>query len=103
LKQIVIENKMVSYEYFMDRMQPYEITLLSDMIPWASKIQAENTRLVMWSVLSPYMKNKPKTIEKFWPLITDIEQTKEKMLSDEQANKVREMIKKNFKNMKSKK
>jgi len=70
LKIIVVENKIISYEYFMDSLQQYEIQSLVDMIPWANKQSLEQTRLLLWGSISPYLK-KHKTAEQLMPLMTD--------------------------------
>ena len=67
---LVLEAKVIGYEYFMDELQPYESQLLIEMLPWATKQQMEQTRMLMYSFTAPYMKNKKK-ITDFFPLPTD--------------------------------
>lgn len=78
----------------MDRLQDYEVHLLIDYLPWCNKVDWEQTRMILWGVLSPYMKQK-KTPEKILPLPTDnktLEYEKEKPLSDQQADEIRDKI-----------
>jgi len=94
LKRLVIESKLIDYQYFMDYMQYYEIFLLSDLLPWASKQQLEQTRILLWGSISPYLK-KHKSAEEIMPLYTDKDYDieKEEKLPDEEINKIREIIK----------
>lgn len=71
LKSIVVENKLVSYEYFMDEMQMYELYDLIDLIPWANKTTYEQMRYMVWATLKPYLKQKDITPEKLLPFYTD--------------------------------
>lgn len=90
LKVVVIEHKIVSYDYFMDRMQQYELQMFIDMLPWAFKHDSEQTRLVLWGILSPYMKKK-QSPEELLPLVTDCKE-KEPMLDNATADKIRQDI-----------
>lgn len=47
---------MVSYDYFLDRLQPWELTNLFDMIPYADRNQWEQTRLKIFSTASMFGK-----------------------------------------------
>ena len=87
---LVIEHKLVTYDYFMDSLQVYEVGLLVDMIPWSAKQSYEQTRLLLWGVLSPYLKQK-KSPKQILPLVTDIVHT-EKALPDEELNELRTKI-----------
>lgn len=68
----------------MDSMQEWELHLLADMVPWAHKDSYEQTRLLMWSILSPYFKKgvskKPQDI---LPLETDKKDTPEEYTKDD--------------------
>ena len=78
----------------MDRLQPYEITTLTKMLPWSNKQQYEQTRLMMWSSLSPYMKQK-KSPDKILPLYTDthdLYEEHEKPLSEDEVDAIRKQI-----------
>ena len=94
LKRLVIESKLIDYQYFMDHIQYYEIFLLSDLLPWANKQQLEQTRILLWGSISPYLK-KHKSAEEIMPLYTDKDYDieKEEKLPDEEINKIREIIK----------
>lgn len=75
----------------MDSLQEYEIRILIDMIPWANKASYEQTRLLLWGVLSPYMKQK-KSPKDILPLQTDNMKQQEEALPDEQVDELRAKI-----------
>ena len=78
----------------MDRLQDYEVHLLIDYLPWCNKVDWEQTRMILWGVLSPYLKQK-KTPEKILPLATDnktLEYEKEKPLDDDVIEDMRQKI-----------
>lgn len=79
---LVIDVKVIDYKYFMDELQPYELQLFIDMLPWATHIQMEQTRMIMYSIAAPYMKQK-KNIKDFLPLPTDHNDTIERLEGDE--------------------
>lgn len=71
MKLLVVEHKLIDYEYFMDSMQQYEIVDLLELIPWASRTSYEQMRYIVWAQLKPYLKNKKLTPDQLIPLITD--------------------------------
>lgn len=78
----------------MDRMQDYEVHLLIDYLPWCNKTNWEQTRMLLWGILSPYLKNK-KTPDKILPLATDkttIEYEKDKALDENKVDDIRAKI-----------
>lgn len=91
---LVVEHKVISYDYFMDRLQEYEVHLLIDYLPWCNKVDWEQTRMILWGVLSPYLKQK-KTPDKILPLPTDnekIEYEKDKPLQEDEIERMRAQI-----------
>lgn len=94
LKLIVVENKLVSFEYFMDEMQLYELYDLLDLIPWANKHSYEQMRFMVWATLKPYLKKKDIGPEKLLPLYTDSHTTSKykQELSPKEVDKMREYI-----------
>lgn len=70
---LVVENKLVSYQYFMDEMMQHELLDLVEVLPWANKHSNEQMRYIIWSQLKPYLKNQRLTPEKLLPLFTDKE------------------------------
>ena len=55
----------------MDKMEHYEAEMLMDNMNYADKEEWERTRLLMYSALSPYLKNKSMKPEELLPLSTD--------------------------------
>ena len=96
LKRLVIEHKLIDYQYFMDSMQLYEISLLDDLLPYAERISYEQMRLLMWSNFKSTCKNVPKP-EKLLPLSTDDEpQDEDNIILNQQQQ---EMVSEHIKNM----
>lgn len=67
---LVIDAKVIGYEYFMDDLEPYEAHLLNETLPWAIHQSMEQTRLLGYIFASPYMKHR-KDITAWMPLYTD--------------------------------
>ena len=61
---------MVSYEYFMDVMQPYEVRTLVKNAHYTMKQEKEIARRVMWSNIQPLNKRRIDE-KKLIPLVTD--------------------------------
>lgn len=57
---ICLEYKAVSVEYFLDRMQFYELDALLENLNYCVRNQWEIARNVMWSNLAPMSKKKIK-------------------------------------------
>lgn len=55
----------------MDCMEDYEIQTLSGMIDYADYTSWQQTRLMFYAMLKPYMKNKNMTPQELLPLATD--------------------------------
>ena len=96
LKRLVVESKIVSYQYFMDEMQLYEIDLLDELVPYSERRSYEQMRLLMWSTFKSTCKNVPKP-EKLLPLSTDEVDTDEDNIILNQ--KQQEMVSEHIKNM----
>ena len=78
----------------MFRLQDYEIDDLLKYIPYSTKQSYEQTRLLLWGTLSPYMKNKKKP-QDILPLATDkgeIERLKDKPMEDKKVDDIRQKI-----------
>lgn len=63
---------VVSYEYFMDDMQDYEIQTLSAMLDYVDYNEWRRTRMLYYAAVAPYMKRQ-QTPEKLMPLPGDDE------------------------------
>lgn len=61
MKLVVFGYKMVSYQYFMDEMKPYELQLLIDSISFTDINGWEQTRLKMYTTASLFAKKGLKT------------------------------------------
>lgn len=96
MKHLVIENKIISYEYFLFQLQEFEIPSLIKNMHWASNNSWKQARFMAYISASPYVKNMP-DIDKWYPLPTDKDGVKYERLNDTQANKAREMIRSAFK------
>lgn len=57
---LCLEYKVVTVEYFLDRMQYYELQLLLENANVSVKNSWETTRNMMWSFVQPYSKKKLK-------------------------------------------
>lgn len=73
MSKLVFEAKLVSYQYFMDELELYELELLYTNFAYGTKTQWETTRLISYYSLLPNLdrKYKNKKIEEVIPLITD--------------------------------
>lgn len=73
LKLFVFQKRMVSYEYFMDDMQEWELLLLADNYNNALKEEWEMTRWQVYTTIKPYLKKQyaNKTPQEVFPLPTD--------------------------------
>lgn len=54
---LVFEFRMVSYDYFLNELQPYELTNIFEAIPYADRNQWEQTRLKIFSTASMFSKS----------------------------------------------
>lgn len=57
MRMLVFEFRVVDYVYFLDRMQPYEITDIIEALPYADRNQWEQTRLKIFSTASMFSKS----------------------------------------------
>ena len=96
MKHLVIENKIISYEYFLFQLQEFEIPTLMKNIHWSSNQSWKQARFIAYICASPYVKNIP-NIDKWYPLPTEKEKMNYERLNDTQANKARDMIRSAFK------
>ena len=53
---LVFEFRLVDYNYFLDVMQPYELTNIFEFIPYADRNQWEQCRLKIFSTASMFSK-----------------------------------------------
>lgn len=66
-------HKIMSYEYFMDELQDYEIQTLSGMLEYVDYDEWRRTRILYHGIVSPYLK-RPQSMTKMMPLPGDDDQ-----------------------------
>ena len=60
LRLLVFEFRVISYEYFCDNLQPYELAVLIDGLPYLDRNTWEQTRVKVFSTASMFSKQKPR-------------------------------------------
>ena len=76
-KYLVIENHIISYDYFCDKLQDWELLWLLQNMNYAYKNEWEQTRYLLYFSIAPYTKTRYNSIEDFFPLSTDKNQKEE--------------------------
>lgn len=76
-KYLVIENHIISYDYFCDKLQDWELLWLLQNMNYAYKNEWEQTRYLLYFSIAPYTKTRYNSIQEFFPLSTDKEQKEE--------------------------
>lgn len=94
-KYLVIQFHVISYEYFCDCLQDYELAWLLQNMNYAYKEEWEQTRYKLYYSIAPYTKNKSKSIQEFFPLPTDkdIKEEHDYEISDKQIESLKEKAK----------
>ena len=94
-KYLVIQFHFISYEYFCDCLQDYELAWLLQNMNYAYKEEWEQTRYKLYYSIAPYTKNKTKSIQEFFPLPTDkdIKEEHDYEISDKQIESLKEKAK----------
>ena len=77
LKMLVITNHVLSYEYFCNELQDWELIWLLKNQHYAYKNEWEQTRFQLYYAIAPYTKTRYNSIAEFFPLSTDKEQKEE--------------------------
>lgn len=94
LKYLVIENRIVTYEYFMDEMQDWEISLLVPMMHEAHRTEWETARYVVYNnaMYSGNIKKQywEKPMQELFPLPYDPEEVHNYEMSDKNRDLLRE-------------
>ena len=95
LKLFVFQHKMISYEYFMDRLADYELTTLLDCIDYAYVEEWQQTRILLWSIIKTKAGKKwNKQPKDLIPLVVDKGYNKNAdELDEEEQNKIRNIFK----------
>ena len=76
-KYLVIETHIISYEYFCDKLQDWELLWLLQNMNYAYKNEWEQTRYILYFSIAPYTKTRYNSIQEFFPLSTDKNQKEE--------------------------
>lgn len=73
---------MVTYEYFMDEMQDWEISMLADSLSSAYREEWEMTRWMVYSIVQPHLKKgmRDKPMKDVLPLAFDDDYEEEKQI-----------------------
>ena len=77
LKMLVITNHVLSYEYFCDELQDWELIWLLKNQHYAYKNEWQMVRYQLYYAIAPYTKTRYNSIAEFFPLSTDKEQKEE--------------------------
>ncbi len=70
MRIVVIENKICSLDYFLDVMQPWELEFIFKNLAYAQKNEWEQTRLLYYGSIQPYLKDKT-DLQEVFPLPFD--------------------------------
>lgn len=76
-KYLVIETHIISYDYFCDKLQDWELLWLLQNMNYAYKNEWEQTRYLLYFSIAPYTKTRYNSIQEFFPLSTDKKQKEE--------------------------
>lgn len=101
LKLFVFRRRMVTYEYFMDDMQEWEISLLADNVNSALRDEWEMTRWIVYTTIQPHIKQsqRDKPIHELMPLPFDEENEEH---NKEMTNKQRDILRQRAEHLKQK-
>ena len=94
LRLLVFQFHIVSYEYFCDTLQPYELALLIEGLPYLDRNEWEQTRIRVFSTASMFSNHKPQLtdIMQFaWDKKQAVEMPKE--ITEEEINDLRQQAK----------
>ncbi len=93
MKLLVIQYKVIDYQYFMDELQYYELTYLLENCQFSYKDEWEQTRYLMLCATAPYSKEKYDSMEDYFRLPTDPKKTETHKtdISNDEIKKMREM------------
>lgn len=89
---LVIEKRLVTVDYFLDKMQPYEVSVILEYIGNADKTSWEQTRMQMYITAQVNSKKKLKPTD-IMPFIWDKEEVKDTSISNEDKNRLMEKAK----------
>ena len=76
-KYLVIETHIISYDYFCDKLQDWELLWLLQNMNYAYKNEWEMVRYQLLYAIAPYTKTRYNSIQEFFPLSTDKTDNKE--------------------------
>ena len=76
-KYLVIETHIISYDYFCDKLQDWELLWLLQNMNYAYKNEWQMVRYQLYYTIARYTKTRYNSIEEFFPLSTDKTDNKE--------------------------
>lgn len=82
LRLFVFRRRMVTYKYFMDEMQDWEISMLADSLSSAYREEWEMTRWMVYSIVQPHLRKgmRDKPMKDVLPLAFDDDYEEEKQI-----------------------
>ena len=86
----MVQHRLVSLEYFMDKMEEWEVVELYDVVGYAEYSSWEQTRLILSCYADTKKVKKLSDIIKF-PWDKDGQNDKSKEMTNEQRDKLRKM------------
>ena len=94
LKMLVITNHIISYEYFCDKLQDWELLWLLQNMNYAYKNEWQMVRYQLYYTIAPYTKTRYNSIEEFFPLSTDNTDNKEEHNTEITNDEIEQLKKK---------
>ena len=82
LRLFVFRRRMVTYKYFMDEMQDWEISMLADSLSSAYREEWEMTRWMVYSIVQPHLRKgmRDKPMKDVLPLAFDDDYEEERQI-----------------------
>lgn len=94
-KTLCVEFKMVSVEYFMEKMEEWEVVEIYNVLKYSNRQLYECSRMIAYFCVMPYMKKKV-SMSEFLPLPFDEsvesvgEEIEPKQLTQKMINKIKQ-------------
>ena len=92
LRALVFGYRMVDYQYFMDKLQPWEVDTLIEAIPYADRPTWEQTRLKIFSTAAMFSKSQL-TVKDIMRFAWDVEETPDIEVTQSDIERLRQQAK----------